>query len=222
MSTSRLAGAGLPHVNLLPPEITAARGLKTIKNWLALGLLAVVVACAGLYLVAALAQSAAQDDLSTAEQTGRDLSAEKLKYADVPIVKAQLATTGGALAAGMANDVDWAGYSAALVATLPPGVSLNDSKVSFNAAATDTASNPIYQASIGQIEFTGRSLTVPDTQAWITSLLTVPGFVDPLMSTMTVAGKDGQTYYETTASVRFTADALTHRFDNSGQETVAP
>lgn len=222
MSAPILGQTGLPHVNLLPPEISAARGLKAVKRMLALGLIAVVVLCSGGYLVAALQQQKADEALSDAQSAGQKLEQQKLTYAQVPIIKRQLTDTGSALAMGMSSEIDWAGYTSAVVATLPEGVSLTSLKVSYNATPVDSATNPIYASSIGQIEFTGRSLTVPDSQAWLTQLATVPGFVDPLIATMTVAGTSTEAYYETTASVRFTNDALTHRFDNSAQEAVAP
>ncbi|BDO42334.1 fimbrial assembly protein [Cellulomonas sp. NTE-D12] len=209
---------GLPQVNLLPPEVRAARGLRNLKRWLAMALVLVLVLCAAVFALAKFAKMAADDELSTAQAETQRLQTEQQKYAEVPRVLGALQNVTTARALGMATDVSWSSYYAAITAVLPADVSIESlvmtSQSASGTAPTGTAPNPLQPASVGQVQFTGRSTTVPNTAAWLDALNGVPGFADAWASSATISQSANKTtYYNVTVTVQVTAAAYTHRFD---------
>ena len=81
---------GLPQVNLLPPEVRAARGLRNLKRWLAMALVLVLVLCAAVFALAKFTKMAADDDLASAQSETQRLQKEQQKYAEVPRVLSAL------------------------------------------------------------------------------------------------------------------------------------
>ena len=214
-SSSSVLG-GLPQVNLLPPEYRAQRALAVLRRWLAVLLVVVLGLCVAVFAVAKLAEGAANNELDTAKARTTQLQAEERKYAEVPAVLTALANTKAARTLGMATDVSWSSYYAAITAVLPANVSLDS--IAVTAATPMTAAiaptNSLQTASVGQIQFTGRSTTVPNTAAWIDALNSVPGLANAWASTVSVSESSNHTvYYNVSMSVQVTAAAYTHRFD---------
>ena len=208
--------AGQPQVNLLPPEVRAARGLKTVKRLLVMALVLVVLLCGATVVFARNDKAAAAAGLVTAQDTTTQLKAEDKKYAEVPQVLGMLDSTTKARALGTSTEVLWSPYYQAIAATLPPGVSIDNLTVAGGTpmAAPPGASSPIQAASIGQIQFTGRSKTLPDTAAWIDALNAIPGLGDAWVSSATVTGDSAtDTYYNVTATAQVRSSAFAHRFD---------
>lgn len=215
--SSSLLG-GLPQVNLLPSEVRAQRALTVLKRWLAVLLVVVLAACAAVFAVAKLAEAAANNDLTTAKARTTQLQAEEAKYAEVPRVLTALANATAARKLGMSTDIAWASYYAAITAVLPANVSIDSLTVTSSTPMTPpaTATSPLQTASVGQIQFTGRATTVPNTAAWIDALNGVPGFANAWASTATVSETPSHTvYYNVSMTVQVTSAAYTHRFDQS-------
>ena len=63
MSARAQAGMAplLPQVNLLPPEVKAARGLARIKRWLAVGVLVTLILATGLVVKGVMEKKAADE-----------------------------------------------------------------------------------------------------------------------------------------------------------------
>lgn len=208
--------AGPPQVNLLPPEIREARGLKTVKRVLALALVLVVALCAVGYVFATLDKGAAADELAAAQSETARLQAEQEQYAEVPRVLGQLETTKTARELGMSTEVLWADYYGALAAVLPAEVSLDNLTITQATPATAPAapSTPLQAPSIGQIAFTARSTTMPDTAQWVDALNSVPGFGDAWVSSATIT-EDPEShvaYYNVSATVQVRETAYALRF----------
>lgn len=208
---------GLPQVNLLPPEVRAARGLRNLKRWLGLAMLAVLVVCIAVFALAKVSEAAADDGLTTAKADAQRLQTEQQKYAEVPRVLSALQAATTAQAVGMSTDVAWTSYYSAITAVLPADVSVDSLGVTLSTAATGGATatvNPLQGASVGQIQFTGRSATLPNTAAWIDALDAIPGFADAWASSATITQSPNKTtYYNVTLTVQVTSAAYTHRFD---------
>lgn len=208
---------GLPQVNLLPPEVHAARGMRTTKRLLAMSLAGVVGLCALGYVASTFRAASAQSELGDAQARTSALMVEKAKYAEVPRVQSALASAQTAQQLGMSTEVQWRQYIDAITAVLPEGVSIDS--FSTNGATPMTAatppSNPLQAVSVGQIQFTARSLTLPDTAAWMDALDSVPGLADSWVPSATVtASEDGNTvYYTVSATVQLLDSAYSHRFD---------
>jgi len=209
--------AGLPQVNLLPPEVRAARGLRSIKRWLVIALLATLVVCGLLYMVNVAASRSADDALLDAQAETARLTVEQGKYAEVPRVQQQLATTETARTQSMSTDVEWKSYLDAITAVLPEGVSVDI--LAMNAAtpmAPLGASGNMAVASprVGEIQLTARSMTLPDTAKMIDALNSVPGLGDAWVSAAVVTSDpDHGVYYKIDGTVEVLDAALSHRFD---------
>ncbi len=109
----------LPQVNLLPPEVRAARGLAVTKRWLLISLGLVAVLCVGGYGLALVEQANATTSLNAAQTETMSLQAEIAKYAEVPQVKQQLADAQAAREVGMSTEIFWQERIAAVTAVLP-------------------------------------------------------------------------------------------------------
>lgn len=208
--------AGPPQVNLLPPEIREARVLKTVKRVLALALVLVVALCAVGYVFALLDKGTASEELATAQSDTVRLQADQQQYAEVPRVLGQLATTKAARELGMSTEVLWADYYGALAAVLPADVSMDNLTITQATPMTAPAppSTPLQAPSIGQISFTARSTTMPDTAQWVDALNSVPGFGDAWVSSATITedSESRTVYYNVSATVQVRETAYALRF----------
>lgn len=209
------APRSLPQINLLPPEVRIARGLRVVKRWLAISLIAVIVVLGGLYALVGMGHANAKNDLATTQAETRRLIKEQLKHVEVPMVVGELANVQLAREFAGSTDIDWEGYLRAVDSTVPKGVSLDLLSVTGATPlqGADGPVDPLQRPSIARITFTARSLTVPDTQAWIERLNAVPGLADAWFSAMTVNEEDGVDYFVVTSSVQVSSAAYTHRFD---------
>jgi Tfp pilus assembly protein PilN len=210
----------LPQVNLLPPEVKAARGLVRVKRWLALVVLLAVAAAGGLVFKGILDETAAEDELAEAQDDTARLVREQETYAEVPVVLDALSRATSAREIGMSTEILWRQYLQAVAATAPEGVRIENLKsvsatpMALPAAPTDTLS----AAGISMITFTAQSATIPDTEAWLRALATVPGFSDAWFS-QAVLSETGETpMYNVAAAVIVTSDGYAQRFS---AETLA-
>lgn len=214
-----------PQVNLLPPEIRASRSLSAIKRVLALALVGVLVLLGATYAVIALQLAAAEDELADAQAETARLLAAQQEYAEVPQVLGQLDDATTARRLGMSTEILWREPLDKLVGTLPPGVFLTSVRVTGQTPvqAAPFSTNPLLGQSVATIEFTGRSLTLPDTSAWIEALETIPSWQDAFVTSVavtegTTGSMSGVTYYENTGTVQVTADAWALRFEQTEEE----
>lgn len=207
-------GPGLPQVNLLPPEVRAARGLRVVKRWLVLSLVFLLVLIAGAYVWSLMERATAQDALAQAQAETARLQAEERQYAEVPLVLRSLDDTTTAREVGMSTEVTWKPYLDAITAVLPDDVSIES--FTLGGATPMTAapppSSPLEAPSLGRLSLTGRTATVPDAAALIDALDSIPGFADAWVSSATVEGVDGETYYLINATVQVTDAARALRF----------
>lgn len=205
---------GLPQVNLLPPEVKAARGLKVVKRLLALGLVLVVGLIALAYAGALIARSDAETALAEAQAETARLRAEEQRYAEVPLVLGALDNTLAARELGMSTEVLWKEHLDAVTAVLPENVSIETLTLT---GATPMAlpappASPLYAESVAELTFSGRTATVPDTAAWIDALNSIPGFSDAWVRAAEVQAEDGSVYYAVDSSVRVLQSAYAQRF----------
>jgi Tfp pilus assembly protein PilN len=209
-----LIGVSLPQVNLLPPEVRAKRGLKVVKRWLGVSLLATLVLCVLAYGASLVSSAAASSDLAKAQAETSRLQNEQKKYAEVPQVLTALAAAKSARTLGMSTEVPWKSYLDAITAVLPANVSIESFAVTGASpiAAPPTKTNVLQAASVGQVQFTGRVATVPDTAAWIDALNAIPGFSDAWVSSEAITETNKLTYYTVTSTVQVTQSAYAKRF----------
>lgn len=207
-------GPSLPQVNLLPPEVRAARGLRVLKRWLGVSLVLTVVLCLGGFAFGLLSAGTAAAELVVAQENTARIQAEQLKYAEVPQVLGALDTARSARELGMSTEVQWKGYLDAIAAVLPADVSVESYTVTGATPMTAPAlaADPLQGPSVGQVQFTGRTATLPDTAAWLDALDSIPGFADAWVSAAAVTATETTTYYTVEATVQFTDAAYAQRF----------
>jgi len=210
-----------PQVNLLPSEVTAGRRLQSIKKLLVLALAIVVLLAASGYAGSLWLARAAAAQLDEAQAENVTLQAEKATYAEVPQTLSAISQAESARQQAMAPEILWPSFLESLRAVTPTGVSYDVLTVNVGTLAQPWtgSGDPLASAtSIGQVAFTARSTTIPDTAAWIDAINTVKGMDNPWFSSATLTERDGNVFYEVSATVDLLPSALAGRFEPEGQQ----
>lgn len=204
----------LPQVNLLPPEVRAARGLTVTKRILGLALVGVLILCGVGYAVSLAVSASAAASLAQVQDEAALLKAEQAKYAEVPVVLANLKRTTDARTLGMSTDIQWKGYLDAISAVLPANVSIQTLTMAQQtpSAAAAPPADPLHQQGVAAIAFTGRVTALPDGAAWIDALNSVPTFYGATFTSETADEVDGVAGYTVTSSVLVKSSAFSQRF----------
>ena len=206
--------------SLLPPEVRAARGLKVVRRWLLVGLVVVAGLLVGAYAYSLLERGAAEAERGEAQAETAELQAEQERYSEVPVVLAALSDVELARQVGMFTEVSWKPYIDAFTAVIPSGVSLETISMSGATPVLLAAppESPLFSPSVALLNFTGRSVTIPDAAAWIDALDSIPGFADAWVASSARADEEGTVYYAVTSSVRVDASAYALRFFETEEE----
>lgn len=206
------------RVNLLPPEVLAARRLGHVQRWLACGLAVVLLALGGLWWTAQ--RSVADAQVAVAAQQARSvaLQQEQSRYAEGPRVQAQVARVQLAQEVAMAGDVRWYEYLDSIGVHAPATVWLTDLSVSLADSASASgapadAVDPLAEPAIATVTFSGAGSDYADVADWLEALTAIPGLSDARYSTASATTVDGADVTTFSSTVGVTADALTHRFD---------
>lgn len=203
-----------PQVNLLPPEVRSARGLRVVQRWLVIALVVVLALCAAMYGFATLQRADAQDELALEQQRTVDLQLQIAKYAELPQVESALNRAWTAQEMGMATDVLWSERIGAIAALLPNDMKIEGFVVDQPSVIDPevVSGNSLRLLPTGAVALTLRSTVLPDTATLMETLETMPGFVSPWFSTAEVAEEDGAVFYRVTLSVFVTQDAYSNRY----------
>lgn len=212
--TQSLLASALPQVNLLPPEVWAARGLARTKMWLAFAILVTLLVCAGLVVKAMLDQQDAAAELDEAKAETARLQAEQERYAEVPFVRAELDRAVSAQQLAMATDIQWWPHLDAIASKTPTGARIETLKVLGSSlwagafAATDVLA-PEGAATIG---LTGQAATLAEVYGWQRSIEEIPGVAEVVMTQAALV--DGTTIlkYNVTATITLSEAAYSGRF----------
>lgn len=209
-----LLAPALPQVNLLPPEVRAARGLAKTKMIL-LGLIGLtLVACAGLFGKGMLDEQAAADELAEAKAETDRLMAEQATYAEVPLVLSELDRAESSRVLAMATEILWKPYLEWIEATTPEGARLETMHV--QGATTWTGlfgpTDVLSTEAAATISITGQTATFQDIYTWERGLNEIPGVVDVVMHQSTLADGANMLVYNVTGTIRLSEDALSGRF----------
>ena len=205
-----------PQVNLLPGEVTQGRRLKSIKKLLIAALLVVVLIATLAYAGALWLASTAAADLAAEQAETARLQDEKAQYGEVPVVLGAISQAESARQQGMSGEILWPQYLEALRAVTPSGVSYDSMAVTVGAPGTPYGGtgNPLAAVdTIGQVSFTARSTTLPDTASWIDAIEGVKGMSDPWFSSASLTESEGVVYYQVEATVDLLPSALAGRFE---------
>lgn len=216
--TKGKAASAVPEVmqvNLLPPEVTAARTLQRVKLWLLAAVGLVLVALLAVFAMALLAERGAEDRLATAQDRTAQLQREAAQYAEVPRVLGEIADVEEAREIGMSTEIRWQPYVDAIAAVLPSTMSVASYTVNGPAPqdALPSPGDALQRPSVGSIAFDALSRTVPDTAQLMDDLEAVPGFQDVRVTSVgLVDGDDGSALYQVAGSVQLTDATFERRF----------
>jgi len=222
--TTKNLGA-FPRANLIPDQIAAEAKVRTAKVTLGLAAGASVVLVAGLYLMATSDVNGAQDQLDSAHAQSALLASQAAKYADVPRVRADLATAQAQQASALGGEVRWSTVLKNLGLTIPPGVALNSLQATVSGAAPGAAgaaggtSSVLGNPGIGSLQYAGEAQDDARVASFLESVSKNTGVIDPFATQASVAnavGTGGSSLVNFTASATITSKALSHRYDAKG------
>jgi hypothetical protein len=211
------AGLGAPRspqVNLLPTEIRARRALGRVKAVLVAILVTVVLLAVAGFIGSVFVERSAASDLAAKQAEVQRLVNEQAQYGEVPVLKAQIASTESARRLGMSTEVLWKGYLGAIQAVTPADVTITQLATELPSPTIlgPVSTVPLNSPSIGSISFVGQARTVPDLSAWTEALDGIPGFADATFATETLTDATGVVYYDITTSVQVNELAFASRF----------
>ena len=211
-------GSLWPQVNLLPPEIKAAQGLRYLRRWLVGVVGLVVVVLAGVYALSAMSRGAAETELAQARDQATSLAAEQQQYAAVVPVLSGLQRTKEARETAGSTDVLWKGYFDAIAAVLPPNVSIDSVSVVQTtpmavAGAPTEGADPLVTPGIATLTIAAKAIGLPDDAAFTDALGTVPGFYAAQTSTSVIGVTESDVpVYAISTSVQVDEAAFSGRF----------
>lgn len=204
--------------DLTPPELVNARRLKVLRKFLAAGVVAVLVVCAGGYYLAARDKVSATDDLASIQDRTLQLQQEGRSYNGVVAIQGSVSQVQSQIAQVMAGDVDLVALMGQLQSNLPKTMTIGQESIVISAAGVagaasagaglDTSGLP----RIGSITLSGTGKTLDDLSDYIDRLRTVPGLVDlvPVSNTRSASDAAGTAY---NLKIGLTNVLLSHRFD---------
>jgi hypothetical protein len=199
-----------PRVDLLPPEVKAARRGQSIRRGLVIGIVGVVAIGIAAYAASAIQLTAAEATLASAQKTTADLRAQQLEFLPARGVKLKIITVEHGEQVGVSTEIKWKTYLNLVEKSLP-----NNAKITTFAADATTPveepslpTNPLQGARIATIVFTAESDTLPDIEKWLQGLATLPGFADANPDSVTRT--DGEPFVAT-ITMHITPEAYSGR-----------
>lgn len=214
LNLSAIGAPSHPQVNLLPPEVHSRRGLKRTKIILGLSLIGVFLLVLVGFGFAFLSVGTAATDLAIQDAEVERLLTEQEQYAEVPLVKGQIARAELSRELATSNEISWFDYLEAVRAVKPEGWAIT-SILSTMPTANDSplmSPDPLSPAGVGALTFTARADLVPQISEWIVAAESVPGFNDPRVSSAQITENEGDVFYEVTTTVIVDETAFAQRF----------
>jgi len=212
-------------VELLPVEIVLNRQFRRTKQYLAAGvvLTALLAGAATVWMQTRVEK--AENDLAAVQLETSRLKDEQARYAEIPLILAQVDTAERIREQAMASDLPWYRYLNDLAIALPSQVWLTKVTGSVSpsygvgaAAAAGPASaagaDPLSPAGLGEMTFEGKSIRYPDVATWLDALEGIRGVDGATLEQATQAkskpGEEELPPVEFSGNASFTDDALSH------------
>ena len=212
-----VAGLGAPRqpqVNLLPPEVRAKRSLGRVKAWLAVTLLAVLLAAVAGVVLAMVVENRAADDLQAKQDEISRLQSEQARYAEVPRIKGQISATQQARDTVMATEVLWPQFLGAVQATIPDNVRMKTltTELPGPTVPETPSANPLDPPAVGSVSFSGRASLLPDLAQWMDQLAAIPGVVGVTFDSADFADDEGVYGYDITVGIQVDSTVYAHQY----------
>lgn len=209
-----IGASRLPQVNLLPSDISAARGLKKLKVRLAVVVLLVIALVGVGYVLVAGTVTTAQEKLTTEQRRTSTLQNEQRKYAEVPVLLKRWNDTSQALYLASVGEVAWQPVIDAISSVTSKDVTLNQlvieswDPLNGMPAPSDDVQLPV----VSRIAFETITTERPATVEWLTGLEALPGFGDARIVSIEATGEGNDLRYESVLSVSVNLGAVEGRF----------
>jgi hypothetical protein len=207
-----LSIGGEPRVHLLPAEVSERKKLRALKRRLGFAAIATVVVVAAGYGGVSVELASAQSDLTAAQTQTAQLAAQQAKYSAVTKVKSDSASIQAAQKSITSAEVIWKPYVAQVEASLPAGGAIVDFTGSvdapFGATSTTTQTSTLGQPHVATIQLTATMNQNP-IGGWLTTLPSLPGFVDAIPDSVTLK-TDGT--YTVVVTIHLDSKALSTRY----------
>lgn len=206
-------------VNLIPPEIAAAKRLRSVQFAVGGGALAVVAMVAALYVQQGHQVDRAKAQLTSAQAEGTRLQAEQTRLGDVNALYAKVDVAKAMLARAKAPQVLWSTLLQNLRLTLPEKTWLTSVALTETGAATTSgtstpsattapraaaaATAPTSCAPVGTLTASGGGYTHADVADWLDRLAGLRSVSNPYLTSSTEAlvGTVPTVAWTTTASL---------------------
>jgi hypothetical protein len=211
---SAMPGWGI-FADLMPPELVAARGLKSLQKKILVVLIVVVLICAGGYGYALTKHSSAASALSQAQAKTTRITAEQGKYASVTQIQNTTREVQSQIAGVMTDEVDFAALLGKIRGALPGSMSITTTTLTMVATASTAAGVSLSgsgAARIGTVTIAGAGQTLDDLSTYVVALSKIPGVVDVIPSSNNSAGP----ITAFNLSFGITNELYTHRHDVKG------
>lgn len=203
---------GVPRADLLPLEIRREHKGRDTRGKLLWGVVAVVlivfVGTGASYYFAFTSQLA----LVAAQERTNELLVEQQKYSEVRVVQDELADVAAAQQVGAGTEIDWKAYIDKVEASLPGGATLDNITIEGASPLIDyeQPSAPLQGLRVATLTFSATTETLPDTDAWLVALATLPGFTDANPDSITLDEASG--LYTTLVTMHIGEAAWSERF----------
>lgn len=216
-------------VDLTPREILVSRQLRVHQRLIGLGLVLVLLACAGVSLLVLAERSTAQRDYDRELARTSQLAAEAEQYAVITTMQSVTAQVRATLTTVLAQDLDFVNLMAFVSAARPPGLSVTSEAVLLSPpvvvpeavpAAPDAAADPAAPAApptaapviIGSVTISGTGPDISLINPFVTRLNRIRGVVDVVPTSVT----QSETGMDYTITLNVTDELYTGRFDQDG------
>lgn len=218
---NKLVLGGPARVDLLPPEIKAAKGAAAVRRRLALGLVGVIVVCALGYSVVTIGAVTAAGQLESERSETTRLIAEQGQYSEASTLAGRVAGITAALMTASSTEIDWASYVEALVRIAPTGTRVAvavDSSSPVEAIAQPLL--PLEKARTANVVITLESKSLSSSAEYLERLKALVGYEDATANSVSYDAEKG---YVTVLTLHINKEALRNRFleDTPGIEGVA-
>ncbi len=185
--TTPLDVGGVPRVDLLPPEVKAARRARSTRRMLLYGIVGVAVVMALAVGGSAVVAGQAQTDLINAQAETQSLLSQQQKYIEVKKVQDQVKLVTAGQEVGASTEIQWKDYLDKVQATLPANVAIQGVTIESSTplAVFPQATVPLQGPRVATVTFDVSSPVLPQLPQWLDSLSALPGFADATPDSVT-------------------------------------
>jgi hypothetical protein len=210
--------AALPHVNLLPPEISELKRLRQIQTGAVAVLVISAVAVGALYTTGASNVTKAKHQVASATAENTTLTAKVASFNNVRQIQSIRDSHEAMLTQAMSSEILWSNYFGAF-ATLPTSSWLKSMTLSETVSAGSLTSPNQAPAVVATAAFTGVGLNYPSLAAWLDRVTTLgadDGLTDTYFNSATEAFIDNTKVVNFTGTANLSSTALSGRCAKSG------